>query len=111
MVIEWLEFQVPAEQRERYVQVDDEIWTPALQGYPGFISKETWLDAEDPERVLMVIRWRTREQWQSIPATELEAIEARFDAAFGENYTLAASREFQVRRFPQPPTAAPAPAR
>lgn len=100
MVIEWLEFRVPTEYRERYVQVDDQVWTPALRQYPGFISKETWLDAEDPELVVLMIRWRSREEWDAIPDAALAKIEQAFDAALGVPYGLAASRSFQVRRFP-----------
>lgn len=100
MVIEWLRFQVPADQRERYIQVDDEIWTPALQTYPGFISKETWIAPDDEGAVILVIRWRTREEWKTIPEEDLVAIEARFDAALDFEYTMTESREFQVRRFP-----------
>lgn len=100
MVIEWLEFQVSAADRERYVQVDDQIWTPALQGYAGFVSKETWIDPQDLERVVFVIHWHSREDWQAISEAELTAIEQRFDAAFDTPYQLVASREFQIRRFP-----------
>ncbi len=100
MVIEWLKFRVPATQRERYIQVDDEIWTPALKAYPGFISKETWIDPADDSSVIFVIRWRTREDWKAIPEADLEAITAQFDAALGFEYTMETSAEFQVRRFP-----------
>lgn len=100
MVVEWLEFRVAADQRERYVQVDDDIWTPTLQRYPGFISKETWLDAEDAERVVLMIRWRSREEWQAIPESDLAQVEAMFDQALGIPYELVVGRSFQVRRFP-----------
>lgn len=100
MVVEWLKFRVPAQQRERYVQLDSEIWTPALSRYPGFLSKETWLDSLDDEIVVLIIRWRTREEWKAIPESDLADIEARFDEAIGFDYTLEAAREYQVRRFP-----------
>jgi uncharacterized protein (TIGR03792 family) len=100
MVIEWLQVRVPADQRERYIQIDDEIWTAALSGYPGFISKETWISPEDPEVVIFVIRWRTREDWFGISEDELADVNARFDDALGIEYTLETSKEYQVRRFP-----------
>lgn len=103
MVIEWLEFQVPVADRERYVQLDDQVWTPALQGYPGFLSKEAWIDPHDLERVVFVIQWQSREAWKAIPETELTAIEQCFDEAFQAPYQLIASREFQMRRFPTGP--------
>ena len=100
MIIEWLQFWVPADQRERFVQLDGEIWTTALQTYPGFISKETWISPADAEAVILVIRWRTREEWKSIPEEDLSEIEARFDAVVSFEYTLKRVQEFQVRRFP-----------
>jgi uncharacterized protein (TIGR03792 family) len=100
MVIEWLKVRMPAAQRERYIQLDDEIWTAALQQYPGFISKETWISPDDAEVVIFVIRWRTREEWFSIPEDELADINQRFDEAIGFEYTMEESKEYQVRRFP-----------
>jgi uncharacterized protein (TIGR03792 family) len=100
MVIEWLKMRMPAEKRERYIQIDNDIWTPALQKYSGFISKETWISPEDAEVVIFVIRWRTREEWFAIPEADLAEITARFDAAIDFEYTMEASQEFQVRRFP-----------
>ncbi|NEQ44404.1 MAG: TIGR03792 family protein [Leptolyngbya sp. SIOISBB] len=100
MVIEWLKFRMSAENRERYIRIDDEIWTPALKQYDGFISKETWISPDDPEVVIFVIRWETREQWFSIPEDELAEINTRFDNALGFDYTFEVSQEYQVRRFP-----------
>lgn len=100
MVIEWLKFRVPMDQRERYVQLDDAIWTAALRTLPGFISKETWISPTEADVVIFVIRWQTREAWKAISAETLAAISARFDTALGFSYTLEASQEFQVRRFP-----------
>lgn len=105
MVIEWLKMRMPADQRENYIQVDDEIWTPFLQQYPGFISKETWISPDDPEVVIFVIRWRTREEWFSIPEADLEKVTDRFDEAIGFEYSLEESKEYQVRRFPVAPDA------
>jgi len=106
MVIEWLKVRVQAPQRERYIRIDDEIWTPALQQYAGFISKETWIAPDDPEIVVFVIRWETEEQWFAIPEDQLAEVGARFDAAFGADYTLEASKKYQVRRFPVSPESA-----
>lgn len=100
MVIEWLKVRVSSDLRERYIRIDDEIWTPALKQYAGFISKETWIAPEDPEVVIFVIRWETRDQWFAIPKDELSEITNRFDQAFGADYTMEESKEYQVRRFP-----------
>lgn len=96
MVIEWLKFRVDADQRDRYLAIDNEIWTSALATYPGFLDKTTWLDPDHDDEVIFVIAWATREQWQAIPAEELEHINQRFDAALGLDYEMLESKEFIV---------------
>lgn len=96
MVIEWLKFRVPAAQRERYLAIDDEIWTPALAGYPGFLDKATWLAPGQEDEVIFVISWATREQWKAIPEADLVQINQRFDQALGFDYEMLESKEFVV---------------
>lgn len=100
MVIEWLQFRVPPEQRERFIQLDEEIWTPAIAKYPGYQGKAVWISPTAPDEVAFVIHWASREQWFSIPAAELVPAEAAFKAAIDFDYELLLSREYQVRRFP-----------
>jgi uncharacterized protein (TIGR03792 family) len=102
VVIEFLKFKVTPELREKFIQKDAEIWTTALARYPGFLSKEVWIEPNAPAEVALVIRWATREQWKSIPAEQLEKIEARFAQQMGKTYELVQSSEYQVRKFPQP---------
>lgn len=100
MVIELLKFQVAAELREQFIQKDEEIWTQALAGYPGFLSKEVWINPNEPTQVILVIRWATREQWKSIPLKLLERIEQQFAQQLGDIYQIVESAEYQVRKFP-----------
>lgn len=101
MVIEWLAFEMAPEHRETFIQIDDEIWTPALSHYPGFISKEVWISPEQLGQVVFVIHWQTREQWKSVPEDDLKAVTERFDEAVPFDYTMVDSREYQVRRYPR----------
>ncbi len=96
MVIEWLKFRVDAAQRDRYLTIDNEIWTPALAEYPGFLDKTTWLDPNHDDEVIFVITWATREQWKAIPEDDLESINQRFDQALGIDYEMLESQEFIV---------------
>lgn len=100
MVIELLKFQVAAELREQFIQKDEEIWTQALAGYPGFLGKEVWINPNEPTQVILVIRWATREQWKSIPLKLLERIEQQFAQQLGDIYQIVESAEYQVRKFP-----------
>lgn len=102
MVIEWLKISVAPELRERYVQLDHEIWTAGLSQYPGFISKEVWISPDNLNEVVLIIRWETYEQWQAIPAEALAQIETAFNQALGDDrHEIVESARYQVRRFPQ----------
>lgn len=98
MVIEWLKVRVSPELREQYVQKDAAIWTAALSKYPGFLSKEVWISSDNLAEVVLVIHWETFEQWQAIPAANLEQIEAEFKQAMGDTYTIVESAKYQVRK-------------
>jgi uncharacterized protein (TIGR03792 family) len=100
MVIEWLKFRVAPDQRERFVQQDAEIWTPALAQYPGFLRKEVWISPDRLSEVIAVIHWETFEQWQAIPPDVLEKVEAQFAEAMGDvDYAIVESAQYQVRKF------------
>ncbi|MBW4562073.1 MAG: TIGR03792 family protein [Mojavia pulchra JT2-VF2] len=100
MVIELLKFKIAPNMREKCIQKDAEIWTTALAQYPGFLGKEVWINPHDSTEVIFIIRWASREQWQAIPQTDLEAIENKFAQALGDTYKLVESAEYQVREFP-----------
>lgn len=99
VVVEWLKFRVPSENRERFIQIDDQIWSAALSGYDGYLGKAVWFDPNAPDAVILVIQWASREQWKSIPTDALEEVEQRFDEAVEFDYEMVESKEFQIRRF------------
>lgn len=102
MVIEWLKFRVSPELREQFVQQDAEIWTNALSKYPGFIRKEVWISPDDLSEVVAVIYWESFEQWESIPAEDLEPIESEFSDVMGDTYELVETNRYQLRRRSRP---------
>lgn len=101
LVIELLKFKVPPERREEYIQLDAKIWTTALAKYPGFLGKEVWISPNLPQEVTLVIHWATREDWKTIPQSDLDKISHQFDTAFGMSCPMIESSEYQVRKFPQ----------
>jgi uncharacterized protein (TIGR03792 family) len=97
VVIELLKVEVAAEDREKYVQIDREIWTKAIAQFPGFINKEVWLNPYIPTEVILIIRWRSREEWKSISASLLKEIDRQFALKMGNtSYKIIASVEYQV---------------
>lgn len=101
MVIEWLKFKMAPELREQFIQVDATVWTPFLASYPGFLSKEVWINPAEAAAVVMVIHWASKEAWKAIPEEPIKAVEQQFNQAFGHPYELLEGVEYQVRKFPQ----------
>lgn len=100
MVIEWLEFQVNPEAREKFIQKDQEIWTNFLAKQPGFLGKELWINPAIEEELIIVVHWQTKEQWKAVLQNLLDETEAKFSLAMGkDNYQLIKVKEFQVRKF------------
>ena len=96
MVIEWLKVNVPAALREQYIQKDAEIWTTLLSQYPGFLSKEAWINPKDETEVIIVIRWHDRTSWKAIPPASLQAAEQQFNQAIGQAIPFTETAEYQV---------------
>jgi uncharacterized protein (TIGR03792 family) len=79
-VVEHLRVKVPAGARGAWLQAEEESWGPWLQRQDGFLGRDLLWDAEREEGLLL-IRWRSRRQWLAIPASEIEAVQVRFEAA------------------------------
>jgi uncharacterized protein (TIGR03792 family) len=94
MVIEWMRVRVRPEARDGFVETDGEVWTPGLAREAGFLGKEVWLgEAED--EVVLVIRWRSEEEWKAIPDERLKELARRFDVLFDESYEVVETRTFR----------------
>jgi uncharacterized protein (TIGR03792 family) len=99
VVIEYLKFMVVPDLREKFVQQDDEIWTPLLSQSSGFLGKEVWISPDELSEVVVIIRWVSVDQWQAIPAAQLQETEAKFAEAMGDTYELVNSSAYQVRKM------------
>ncbi len=104
MVIEWLKIKVSPELREKFLQKDAEIWTSMLASYPGFLGKEVWIDPQIPTEVVLVIRWASREAWESVPPERLKHVEQQFAQEIGEQQQIIEAAEYQVQKFPMMPS-------
>jgi uncharacterized protein (TIGR03792 family) len=100
MDIEYLRFRVDPAQREIFIEQDACIWSSVLEGYPGYLGKEIWINPEDDSEVIVLVRWRSFEEWQAVPPEILQEAETRFQQTMGDTYELLDSRRYQVRRFP-----------
>ncbi len=95
MVIEMLRVMVKAEEVDRYIRLDAEIWTPVLSACQGFLGKEVWFKPDG--EIMMVVRWATREAWKAIPTELLEATEQAFVHAIGHAVPFLEVQEYIVK--------------
>ncbi|WP_309666772.1 TIGR03792 family protein [Tabrizicola sp.] len=109
MVIEHLTLHIPLALRQRFLKADGEVWTATLAARPGFLGKETWADATDPETLHLIIRWQTRAAWKAVPAALLNEANARMTAAMGQPCPVLTCTDLDVldphQRHPGPPAA------
>jgi uncharacterized protein (TIGR03792 family) len=82
MVIEWKKVRVKPEARDRWLEKDREIWTAGLAREEGFLGQEVWLG--EGSEVIVLVRWRSEEEWKSIPQERLDDLTRRFSEAFPE---------------------------
>lgn len=100
MVIEWLKFRVSPQSREKFIEKDEQIWTPTLAKYPGFLGKEIWINPFIDDEIILVIHWETREHWSAVPLSVLEKTEGQFSQNMGKDeYKLIDTGEYHVRKF------------
>lgn len=97
MVIEWLKFKVSAESRDRFIQLDHEIWTPTLEQFSGFLGKEVWISPNCSQEITLVIRWETHQQWKRVPEEILEQTEQKFAQEMNNHfYEMIEAKEYQI---------------
>ena len=97
MYIEYLRFQIKPGFKERFLQLDKELWTSYLSQNPGFHKKEVWLNPEDPTDLIIIVWWSDREQWKSITPEQVRAIDQKFEEAIGPgNSKLVEGREYHL---------------
>ncbi len=78
-VIEHLRVRVQADARAAWLHAEAHSWDPWLRRQPGYLGRDLHWDAEREEGVLL-IRWASREQWKSIPESEVQAVQVHFEA-------------------------------
>jgi uncharacterized protein (TIGR03792 family) len=98
MIIEWIRFKVAPDYREKFVQVDHEVWTAFLRQVPGFLHKDVWISLNDLSEVMLAIHWQTLAQQQAIPKATLQRVEAEFLNALDFPFQLLEIKLLQVRK-------------
>jgi uncharacterized protein (TIGR03792 family) len=82
MIVEFLTFDVEADVRAEWMEVDARTWTRYLENRPGFISKQLWVQRGTPHQVHAIIMWSDLDSWHAIPHEEMAALDAEMGAFF-----------------------------
>ena len=78
VVVEHLRVKVPADAVDAWRQAERGSWEPWLDSQPGFLDRQLLWDPEREEGTLL-IHWRSRDDWRSIPEAEIEQVQQRFE--------------------------------
>ena len=94
MIIEFLTFRVPLDERAQWMLNDEATWSRFLERQDGFVRKQLWADVDDPDHLHAMIEWESLDQWKAIPHDQLTAV----DEAMGPWVRETTCRTFEVIR-------------
>ena len=78
MVIEELRLKVPAASKAAWLNAEKEIWDPWLSSQEGFLWRQLFWDKER-EEALILVSWESKKLWKSIPLSEVNVIQEKFE--------------------------------
>ena len=78
MVIEELRLKVPAYAKTAWLNAEKEIWEPWLSSQDGFLGRQLLWDKEN-EQALILVNWKSKKLWKSIPISEVNVIQEKFE--------------------------------
>ena len=78
MVIEELRLKVPADVKAAWLNAEKEIWEPWLSSQDGFLGRQLFWDKEK-EEALILVNWKSKKLWKSIPMSEVNTIQGKFE--------------------------------
>jgi len=78
IVIEELRLKVPANAKAVWLNAEKEIWDPWLSSQEGFLGRQLFWDKEK-EEALILVSWKSKELWKSIPMSEVNLIQGKFE--------------------------------
>ena len=77
-VIEELRLQIPAELKEQWLEAEKNVWEPWLIKQDGFLGRQVFWD-KDNEEALILVRWKSKKLWKSIPISEVNIVQEKFE--------------------------------
>ena len=65
IAVEEIRVMVSPDWVDRWVELDDEVWTSRLKVSEGFLGKEIWISRDVPGEINVVIYWADYDIWQA----------------------------------------------
>ena len=78
VLVEHLRIKVPADAVQAWIQAERGSWEPWLEAQPGFLDRQLLWDPDREEGTLL-IHWRSRADWQTIPDQEIARVQQHFE--------------------------------
>ncbi len=78
LVTEELRLKIPSEFKKIWLQAEKEIWEPWLSSQDGFLGRQLFWDKEK-EEALILVNWKSKKLWKSIPMSEVNVIQQKFE--------------------------------
>ena len=77
-ITEELRLKVPAEFKEVWLKAEKNFWEPWLSKQDGFLERQLFWDKEK-EEALILVNWKSKKLWKSIPMSEVNIIQEKFE--------------------------------
>ncbi len=84
LFVEELTFWVRPELLEKYIEIDAELWVPALCTRKGYLGGEVWVGEEGTGEVLMLCFWEDYEDFATLDKAWESDMKTKTEAAIGE---------------------------
>ena len=78
LVVEELRLKVPSEYKEVWMNAEKIFWEPWLTSKDGFLGREIFWNKEK-EEALILVNWKSRKLWKSIPISEVNSVQEKFE--------------------------------
>ncbi len=77
-IIEHLKLNVPKSFKGAWLNAEATSWEPWLLKQDGFLGRQLFWDAKSEEAIIL-IGWKSRSAWKSIPQAEIDLVQDRFE--------------------------------
>ena len=78
IVVEELRLKVPSQFKEVWLEIEKKIWDPWLSSKDGFVGRQLFWNKKK-EEALILVNWESKKLWKSIPMTEVNEIQEKFE--------------------------------